>query len=77
MLEQLGHPVPKAKPVLELNPSHPVIPKLQEIFRQSSADPRLANYAQLLFGLAHLSESGQVPDPTSFGTALTDLMTSG
>jgi molecular chaperone HtpG len=75
MLEQLGHAVPKAKPVLELNPSHAIVGRLQEIFGQSNADPRLANYAQLLFGLAHLSESGQVPDPTTFGTALTDLMT--
>jgi len=75
MLEQLGHSVPKAKPVLELNAGHPTVAKLDDIFRQSNSDPRIATYAQLLFGLAHLAESGQVPDPTAFGTALTDLMT--
>ena len=38
------------------------------------ADPRLALYAELLFGQAHLADSGQVPDPAAFARALTDLM---
>jgi molecular chaperone HtpG len=75
MLEQLGHAPPKAKPVLELNPAHPVVTKLDEIFKASSADPRLANYAELLFGLAHMADAGQVQDPAKFGAALVDLMT--
>jgi molecular chaperone HtpG len=74
MLEQLGHAPPRAKPVLELNPDHSVTAKLQQIFAASNADPRLALYAELLFGQAHLADTGQVPDPTSFGRALTDLM---
>ncbi len=74
MLEQLGHSPGKAKPVLELNGSHPVVAKLDSIFRESHSDPRLATYAQLLFGLAHLADAGQVPDVAAFGTALTDLL---
>ncbi|HEX7699938.1 MAG TPA: molecular chaperone HtpG, partial [Kofleriaceae bacterium] len=41
MLEQLGQAPPKAKPILEINPKHPLIPKLQAIFAESKADPRL------------------------------------
>ncbi len=75
MLEQLGHAVPKSKPVLELNPGHPMVEKLRGVFQTSNADPRLPTYAQLLFGQAYLAETGHVPDPNAFGNALVDLMT--
>jgi molecular chaperone HtpG len=74
MLEQLGQSPPKAKPVLELNPNHPLIPKLQSIFAESSTDPRLALYSKLLLGQAHLADSGQLPDPEAFSKALADVM---
>jgi molecular chaperone HtpG len=74
MLEHLGHAPPKSKPVLELNPKHPVIEKLQAIYRESKADPRLPTTAQLLFGQAYLADTGQVHDATAFGTALVELM---
>lgn len=74
MLEQLGHAPAKVKPVLELNPSHALTAKLEAIVRESSADPRLAVYAELLFGFAYLADAGQVHDAPRFGTALIDLM---
>lgn len=74
MLEQLGQAPPKAKPILELNPGHPLIPKLQSIFNESQSDPRLALYAKLLLGQAHLADSGQLPDPEGFSKALADVM---
>jgi molecular chaperone HtpG len=77
MMEQLGHAVPKSKPVLEVNPAHPVMTTLEGIFKASSADPRLATYAELLLGLAHLADAGQLPDPAAFATAVTDLMARG
>ena len=74
MFEQLGQEVPSVKPVLELNPAHPVFPKLQVMFTESSADPRLATYAKLLLGQAYLADTGTVPDPVAFAAALSDLM---
>jgi len=74
MLEQLGQAPPKAKPILELNPSHPLIPKLQALFAENKADPRLTLYAELLLGQAHLADSGQLPDPAAFSRALADVM---
>jgi molecular chaperone HtpG len=74
MLEQLGQAPPKSKPVLELNPNHPLMPKLQSIFAEDKSDPRLALYAQLLLGQAHLADSGQLPDPDAFSKALADVM---
>jgi molecular chaperone HtpG len=74
ILEQLGQAPPKAKPVLELNPQHAVVSRLEEIFKASNADPRLATYAQALLGLAHLADTGQVPDPAAFQSAVVDLL---
>jgi molecular chaperone HtpG len=77
MLEQLGQSAPKPKPILELNPGHPLIPKLQTLFAENKADPRLQLYAELFLGQAHLADSGQLPDPGAFSRALADVMLHG
>jgi molecular chaperone HtpG len=77
MLEQLGQKSPRIKPILELNPGHPLLPKLHALFTSNKADPRLATYAEILLGQAHLADSGQLPDPTGFARALGDLMLHG
>ena len=77
MLEQLGQKPPKIKPILELNPGHPLLPKLHALFASNKADPRLATYAEVLLGQAHLADSGQLPDPAAFARALGDLMLHG
>ena len=74
MLEQMGQAVPKAKRILEVNPSHPLLAKLQAIFTESNADPRLEQCAKLLLGQAHLAESGTLPDQPAFTQALVDIM---
>ena len=74
MLAAMGHDTPKAKPVLELNPDHPLIGKLQSLFTENKADPRLGACAKLLLGQAHLADSGQLPDSRSFNEALADIM---
>jgi molecular chaperone HtpG len=74
MLEQLGQTPPKTKRILELNPAHPLIAQLQKIFTDNNADPRLALYAKLLLGQAHLAESGIVPDPGAFSQLVSELM---
>lgn len=74
MLEQLGHAAAPVKPVLELNPNHALIEKLQKTFAENKADPKLASFAKLLLGQAHLADSGQLPDPEEFSQALADVM---
>ncbi|HEX4422752.1 MAG TPA: molecular chaperone HtpG [Kofleriaceae bacterium] len=77
MLEQMGQAAPKIKPILELNPQHALIPKLQAIYAENKADPRLGLYAELLLGQAYLADSGQLPDPVAFSRALGDVMLHG
>jgi molecular chaperone HtpG len=74
MLEQLGQEAPKTKRILELNPTHALVTKLQGIFRENKDDPRLGLYADLLLGQAHLAESGELPDPAAFSRAVAELM---
>jgi molecular chaperone HtpG len=75
MLEQMGQsPGQKVKRILEVNPRHPLLAKLQAVFAESRSDPRLAACARLLHGQAHLAESGSMPDLASFNQALTDIM---
>jgi len=74
LLEQMGQAPPVVRPVLELNPSHPLIEKLKAVFAADSTDPRLAAYAKLLLGQAYLADTGQLPDPAAFTAALDQIM---
>ena len=74
MLAQMGQAPEKAKPILEINPAHPLVIKVSDIFKQSGTDPRLAMFAQILYTQAAISETGQIPNPDAFGNALNDLM---
>ena len=74
MLRQAGQDVPKVKRVLELNPSHPLLTRMREVFEQDGTDPRLSEYAELLYGQALLAEGGRPANPAEFSRKLTDLM---
>jgi molecular chaperone HtpG len=74
MLRQAGQEVPERKPILELNPDHAILKRLQAIFAKDGTDARLGEYAQLLFGQAVLAEGGQLADPAAFTRRLSGLM---
>ena len=74
MFRRTGQEVPVAKRVLELNPTHPLLPKLQVIVARDRTDPALAEYAELLYGQAILAEGGQLPDPAAFSKRIADLL---
>jgi molecular chaperone HtpG len=57
--------------VLELNPGHPLIKRLNS--RQD--DARLADWAQVLFSQAVLTLGARIEDPTTFVGRLNDLLT--
>jgi molecular chaperone HtpG len=74
MLRQGGQKIPKTKRIMELNPSHPMLAKLNTLFEENGTDPRLSRYAELLYGQALLAEGGQLEDPAAFSKKLADLM---
>ena len=74
LLRRAGQDVPKIKRVLELNPTHPIVTTLRQAHAADANDPRLALYAELLYGGALLAEGGTLPDPAAFSRRLTELM---
>ena len=72
ILKASGQNIPGSKPILEINPTHPV---LQRIDSEPDED-RFADWAQILFDQALLSEGGQLRDPAGFVSKLNGLIVS-
>ena len=70
LLKQAGHEVPTTKPVLEINPGHPMLARLEG----ESDDTRFAEWSALLLDQAVLAEGGQLEDPAGFVVRLNQLM---
>jgi molecular chaperone HtpG len=74
LLRRSGQNVPDVKPILEINPTNPLIAKLKAVCDADAQDPRLADYATLLYGQATLAEGGHLEDPAAFGRRIAELM---
>ncbi|MCC7545768.1 MAG: molecular chaperone HtpG [Aquabacterium sp.] len=59
LLKQAGQEAPDAKPVLEVNPHHPLVKKLD-------TTERFDDLAHILFDQAALAEGGQLEDPAAY-----------
>src|SRR5579872_1044564 len=60
-----------SQPVLEINPKHPLVDRLN----RDQDDPRLADWASVLFNQAVLTLGARIDDPAAFVTRLNDLLT--
>jgi molecular chaperone HtpG len=74
LLRRSGQDVPDIKPILEINPSHPLVEKLKSVCDADEKDPRLSDYADLLFDQALLAEGGKLDDPAAFSRRVAELM---
>ena len=70
MLKQAGHEVPNINPVLEINPTHPIIEKL----RDESDEDLFTDWSSIMFEQAMLSEGGQLDDPASYVNRMNSMM---
>jgi molecular chaperone HtpG len=68
ILRSVGQDVPRFKPVLEVNPGHPMVQRLKY------EEKRFAEWAELLLDQALLAEGGQLDDPAGFVKRLNELM---
>ncbi len=70
MLKQAGQPAPDRKPILEINPEHPLVQRMK-------ADPADdSEWSNLLFDQAVLAEGGQLSDPAGFVKRLNSMLLS-
>ncbi|MEM7582795.1 MAG: molecular chaperone HtpG [Acidobacteriota bacterium] len=65
---------PAQRRILELNPKHAIVEKLQERFSTDSKDPLLGDYAELLMGYALVAEGTELIDPVRFNQLVEDVM---
>jgi molecular chaperone HtpG len=70
MLKAAGQNVPGAKPILEINPQHPIVQRLKD----ESDERRFSDWSHILFDQAMLAEGGQLDDPASFVKRLNEVM---
>ncbi len=70
----MGGTMPGSQKILEINPTHPVITKMQARFDTDAKDPVLADYSELLFGYAMLAEGAELKDPVRFNQLMVKLM---
>ena len=70
LMKQAGHDMPSNKPVLEINPTHPLIERMEG----ETDDEQFADWADILFDQALLAEGAQLEDPAGFVNKLNKLM---
>jgi len=62
LLKQAGHELPSSKPVLEVNPTHPIL----DLMDKEQDDERFDDWAHLLLDQALLADGGQLEDSAGF-----------
>jgi len=70
LLKAAGQNVPTSRPILEINPHHPLVRRLKD----ESDDARFGDLAKVLFDQSLLAEGGQLEDPAGFVKRLNQLM---
>ena len=68
MLKSAGQKVPNTKPILEINPHHPMVQRLKY------EEAKFSDWSNILFDQALLAEGGQLEDPATFVKRLNDLL---
>jgi len=77
IFKAMNREMPKMKRILELNPDHPLVESLQGLYNKNAADPKLAEYAELLYDQALLTEGVSLADPVKFSRRIAMLMVDG
>jgi molecular chaperone HtpG len=70
ILKAAGQNAPESKPILEINPSHKLVKRLDA----ETEDAKFSDLAHLVFDQALLAEGGQLNDPASFVKRMNNLI---
>ncbi len=70
LLKQAGQKVTPTKPILEINPHHPMVQRLK------TEEAHFENWSHILFDQALLAEGGHPEDPAAFVKRLNELLLS-
>jgi len=70
ILKSVGQTAPDWKPILEINPRHPLVQRM----KADPAGARFDDMSHILFDQSLLAEGGQIEDPAGFVKRLNELM---
>lgn len=68
MLKAAGQSAPESKPILEINPDHPLVQRLKP------EDGKFDDWSHILFDQALLAEGGMLTDSSTFVRRLNDML---
>jgi len=71
MLKAAGQNAPESKPILEINPNHPLVTRLKY---ESVDSPQFADWSHILFDQAMLAEGGALADPAAFVKRVNEML---
>lgn len=70
MLKEAGQSLPETLPILELNPEHPLVQRMQD----TRDEAQFADLTEIVYGQAVLAEGGQLEAPADFVRRLNQLI---
>jgi len=73
MLKAAGQNAPESKPILEINPNHPLVTRLKY---EGPDSVKFADWSHILFDQALLAEGGSLSDPASFVKRMNEMLLS-
>ena len=71
LLQSAGQTVPNDKPILEINPQHPIVTRIKD----ETNEQLFSDWANVLFDQSVLSSGEQLDNPVSFVNRLNSLLT--
>ena len=74
MLKAAGQNAPESKPILEINPNHPLVTRLKY---ESAESSQFADWSHILFDQAMLAEGGALSDPAAFVKRMNEMLLAG
>jgi molecular chaperone HtpG len=74
LMRAMNQEVPKRLRTLELNPDHDLVKRMKAMLETDKESPRLADYAELLYGQALLAEGSSLKNPQRFTRLVASLM---
>jgi molecular chaperone HtpG len=74
MMRRMGQDIPKRESVLELNPEHPIVKKVQAMYDADSKDPKIGTFTRLLHDQAVIASGAKLDDPAGFAARINELL---
>jgi molecular chaperone HtpG len=71
MLKAAGQSAPESKPILEINPKHPLVTRLKY---EDAEGQRFSDWSNILFDQSVLAEGGTLADPATFVRRLNEML---